>query len=217
MRKFALVLLLALALPAKPARAVDLRWDVLAGYNFGLGIRGEMLAPHLFKGLPLGLMLGFGYTRLDPGDSSAVRQVFINDATDGTPQKDGYFLDFRLDGIWYLQNELFSNFGIFFGLRHDMFRGSFHYVGGNEDFTISADDWGVGWGARGEVKLSRSLSLLGSVGLDIYPFSCLYGHDTTYCSNGPSTNPKDGYTWRDADRAVYQPRLVPSLMAGLSW
>ncbi len=217
MKKLALMLPLALALYALPASAVDLRFDVLAGYHHGLGVRGEVAALHLFKGVPLGVMLGLGYTRLDPGNADDARQVFINDATDGTPEEEGYFLDFRLDGIWYLKSRRLENLGIFFGLRRDMFRGRFRYVGGNEDFTISANDWGLGAGARGELKLGRRINLIGAAGVDLYPFSKLYGHDTSYSSTGEGSNERDGYDWKDADKAVNQPRLVPSVMVGLAW
>jgi hypothetical protein len=102
-------------------------------------------------------------------------------------------------------------------VRRDMFRGRFRFVGGNEDFTVEADDWGFGLGARGEVKLGRRLNLLGSVGFDYYPVSSLYGHDTRYSSDGTTVNGRAGYRWSDADKAVNQPRFVPSLMLGLAW
>jgi hypothetical protein len=217
MKKLALALPFALALLARPASAVDLRFDLLAGYNHGLGARGEVAALHLFKGMPLGVMLGLGYTRLDPGHADQARRVFINEATDGTPEKEGYFLDFRLDGIWYLQSRKLENLGIFFGLRRDMFRGRFRYVGGNEDFTVSANDWGLGAGVRGELKLSKHINLLGAAGLDLYPFSTLYGHDATYSSTGNNSNAREDFGWKDADKAINQPRLVPSVMVGLAW
>jgi hypothetical protein len=211
----AMVALLALA--ARPARAVDVRWGVLGGYNHGLGARGEVVALRFSRTVPLGVALGFGYTRLDPGDAAAARRVFINDATDGTPEKSGYFLDFRLDVIWYLHVARLQHAGVYAGIRRDMFRGRFRFVGGNEDFTIEANDWGFGAGARGEIRLGRSVNLVGAFGIDLYPRSTLYGHDTNYSSDGSAENPRAGYDWKDADKAVNQPRLVPSLMVGIAW
>ncbi len=228
MRLLARVLVLAVALVALPARAVDVRWSLLAGTSAptvtrpGLGLRAEVMAYDVFRTLPLGFMFGLGYTRVDPGDALLARKVFINQNTNGTPEKSGYFLDFRLDAIWFLEAKGFQRVGIFGGLRHDMFRGDFRYVGGNEDFEVRADDWGLGVGARGELRLTRALSLVGSVGLDFYPVSTLNGHDATYSSSGSKTNPRDngeGYTygWKDADKAINQPRLMPSLMVGIAW
>jgi len=228
MRTLARAMVLTTAVLALPARAIDFRYAVLAGTSAptltkpGLGGRLEVLAYDVFKEVPLGFSFGFGYTRVDPGDALLARKVFINQNTNGTPEKSGYFLDFKLDAIWFLKVKGYERVGIFAGLRHDMFRGDFRYVGGDEDFEVTADDWGFGLGARGEMKLSRRLSLLGSVGLDFYPVSTLYGHDASYSSSGGSTNARDngnGYTyrWKDADKAINQPRLMPSLMVGLAW
>jgi hypothetical protein len=228
MRTLARATILCTALLALPAGAADLRWDVLVGtsvpkfFHAGLGARGEVLAYDLFHGVPLGFSFGLGYTRIDPGDALLARKVFINQNTNGTPEKSGYFLDLKLDAVWFLKVKGYQRVGIFAGLRHDMFRGDFRYVGGDEDFEVTADDWGLGIGARGELRLSGRLSLVGSVGLDFYPVSTLYGHDATYSSSGGATNARDngdGYTygWKDASKAINQPRLMPSLMVGLGW
>jgi hypothetical protein len=208
---------IVLGLAARPAAAVDFRWGLLGGYNHGIGARGEVVALHFARNVPLGVSFGLGYTSLDPGKPAAARRVFINDATDGTPEESGYFLDFKLDAIWYLKLPRFQHAGVFAGVRHDRFRGRFRYVGGNEDFTIEANDWGFGLGARGELRLFRGVNLLGSFGLDLYPVSTLYGHDSTYASNGGEGSGRDGYGWEDADKAVNQPRLVPSLMLGVAF
>jgi hypothetical protein len=221
-------MVLAIALLALPARAVDFRWSLLAGTSAptvtkpGLGARGEVMAYDVFRSVPLGFMFGFGYTRVDPGDALFARKVFINQNDNGTPEKSGYFLDFKLDAIWFFHVKGYERVGIFGGLRHDMFRGDFRYVGGNEDFEVRADDWGLGIGGRGEMRLSRTFSLVGSVGLDFYPVSTLNGHDATYSSNGGNTNARDDgngntYGWKDADKAINQPRLMPSLMVGVAW
>jgi hypothetical protein len=154
MPRLAVLLVLATLAP-RPARAVDVHWTALGGYNYGLGVRGEVMARDLFRTVPLGVSFGIGYTFRDPGNAAQARAIFINDATDGTPEKSGRFWDFKLDGIWFLKVRGLQSFGVFGGLRYDRFDGRFRYVGGNEDFTVSARDWGVGFGARGEVPLSR--------------------------------------------------------------
>ena len=228
MRTLARATILCTALLALPASAADIRWDVLVGTSApkfihpGLGARGEVLAYDVFQHVPLGFSFGLGYTRVDPGNAAFARKVFVNQADNGTPEKSGYFLDFKLDAIWFLKVKGYQRVGIFAGLRHDMFRGDFRFVGGDEDFEVSADDWGLGIGARGEMRLSGRISLVGSVGLDFYPVSTLYGHDATYSSSGGSTNARqdnNGYTygWKDAANAINQPRLMPTLMIGLGW
>ncbi len=217
MRTLTALVLAAAAFTARPAAAVDLHYTGYAGYHFGTGVRAEAMARDLLRNVPLGLSLGVGYTLLDPGSPARARQVFINDATDGTPEKHGHFWDVRLDAIWFLRVKHLQSFGVFGGVRHDWFEGRFRFHGGNEDFTVTAHDWGVGLGARGEVPLSRRWALTFSGGLDWYPESTLYGHDTTYSSDGGSTNGRAGYGWGDADRAVNQPRLVPSLLVGITF
>ncbi|HVO19732.1 MAG TPA: hypothetical protein VMU15_10775 [Anaeromyxobacter sp.] len=228
MRALARGMILATAVLALPARAIDLRWSAEVGTSAptitkpGLGGRLEVVAYDVFRGIPLGFSFGVGYTRVDPGDPLLARKVFVNQNTNGTPEKSGYVLDFKLDAIWFFHVKGYERVGIFGGLRHDMFRADFRYVGGDEDFEVTADDWGLGVGARGEMRLTRRLSLVGTVGLDFYPVSSLYGHDATYSSDGSSTNARDNgngytYTWKDADKAINQPRLMPSLMVGLAW
>ena len=41
--------------------------------------------------------MNFGYTQLNPSDALDARHIFINDNTNGTPQKKGRIFDFRLD------------------------------------------------------------------------------------------------------------------------
>ena len=44
----------------------------------------------------------------------------------------------------------------------------------------------------------------------------LYGHDASYTSNNVN-NGREDFTWSDADAAVNQPWLLPSLLVGMSW
>jgi hypothetical protein len=204
-------------LAAGPARGVDLSVGALLGYQDGFGFRAVGNAAELVRDVPIGVSLGIGYTVMDPGDPAAARSVFINDATDGTPEESGHAWDLRLDVIYFLRLKGVEQFGVFLGPRFSMFSGRFRYVGGNEDFTITADDWGVGTGVRGTIPFSRHWGLALSAGFDWYPSSTLYGHDTTYSSGGTIVNGRNNYTWTTADAAVHQPRFVPSILVGVNW
>jgi len=206
----------ALLLAARPAGALDLSWTALGGYQGGGVVRVSGTASHLFK-LPLSLELGIGHAFVDPGNADKARQVFINDATDGTPEKSGGVWDLRADAVWGLKMAGLSDVGVFGGVRYSMFSGRFKYVGGNEDFTITSDAWGVGVGVRASLPINARFSLTGSLGLDWFPQQTLYGHDTSYSSNGDSVNGRAGFGWGAADHAVNQPWLLPSLLVGATW
>ena len=219
LRTTSIALLLAAAVGASgAARAADLSGSALGGYQQGAGLRVFGTLSRLTPAIPLGIQLGFGYTMVDPGNPAAARRVFINDNTDGTPEESGHVWDLRADLVWMLGRVSFlDEVGVFFGPRYSMFTGRFRYVGGNEDWLVEQSVWGIGAGARAELKLNPRWSLAGALGLDWFPYSSLYSHDTTYSSTGYVVNGHHNYGWSDADRAINQPKLVPSLLLGVAW
>ena len=204
-------------LAAVPGRAVDLSVGAFAGYQNGFGLSALGTAGSLIKNVPLGVDFGIGVTWLNPGDAALARAVFVNDATNGTAQTSGSVWDLRLDAVWFFHMSGLEQTGVFLGPRLSLFSGDFHYVGGNEDFTVTSNNWGVGAGVRGAIPLSRHWGLAVQAGLDWYPVITLYGHDSTYSSTGYSVNPKAGYDFSAAYAAINQPHFVPSLLVGLSW
>jgi hypothetical protein len=213
----ALLLACALAAPG-PARAAELAWTALGGYQQGAGLRVLGTLSRLTPAIPVAIQFGFGYTIVDPGNPAAARRVFINDNTDGTPEESGHVWDLRADLVWMLGRVNFlDEVGIFFGPRYSMFTGRFRAVGGNEDWLVEQSVWGVGAGARAELKMNPRWSIAGAVGLDWFPYNSLYSHDTTYSSTGYVVNGHHAYGWGDADKAINQPKLVPSLLVGVAW
>jgi hypothetical protein len=204
-----------LALAAIPARALDVSVTGLLGYQDGLGLQalGTMGLPNT----PIALSLGFGYSFVNPGDPLMARQVFINDNANGTPEKSGGFWTLRMDVIYLVKIGGLEEFGIFAGPRGSFFSGRFKYVGGNEDFTVTSNAFGVGAGVRAGFTLSRHFDIAMMLGFDWFPVETLYGHDTSYSSNGTAVNPTDQYTWTQANEAINQPQFVPSLLLGVSW
>ena len=68
---------------------------VLAGYNRGLGFRANVTASNFAREFPFKLRLGLGYTFLNPGDALDARRIFINNNTNGTPEKNGRSIRFQ--------------------------------------------------------------------------------------------------------------------------
>jgi hypothetical protein len=205
------------SLAAGQARAVDLSYTALGGYQMGGALRVMATAKDVFQRAPIAFAFGLGFPAVDSGDPALARRVFINDNTDGTPEKSGTVWDLRLGAIYLLEVRKFEELGIYVGLRRSMFSGNFRYVGGNEDFTVTSNAWGYGVGVRAAFTISGAWSLAMQAGLDHFPVTSLYGHDATYSSNAPPVNPRENFTYADADRAVNHPKLVPSVLVGVTW
>jgi hypothetical protein len=209
------LLIALLLLAGGRAQAIDLSYTFLGGFQGGGAGRVEVSADHLFHRLPLGLVLGIGHAWVDPGDPALARQVFINDATNGTPEKSGGVWDLRLDAVWWSKVGWLDEFGFYGGIRYSMFSGEFRYVGGDEDFTVTSNAWGIGAGVRGGIAINRHWGLSGSVGLDWFPQQTIYGHDASYSSDGTIVNQRQNFTWADANRAINQPWLQPTFLFGV--
>jgi len=106
---------------------------------------------------------------------------------------------------------------LWFGARHSSFKANFKYIGGNEDFDVTSSHWGLGGGMDVAYPLGRRTDLLFTGGAEYYRSSRLNGHDTSYSPDGDNVNPREAYTYADADNAVHQPALRPVLMLGVSY
>lgn len=195
---------------------------LMAGYNRGFGLQTNVTAYNFTKDFPFELRLGMGYTFLNPGDAEDARRIFINDATNGTPEKKGRSFDLRFDFL--LSTPLFGidHSYIVFGPRFSTFRGNFAYIGGNEDFDVTSQQWGLGGGLESHFTMTGRIRLVFNVGLDHYFPSTLTGHDTSYSPDNDNVNPRNDnqngdepFTYRDADKAVRQPVFMPHAMIGI--
>ena len=101
------------------------------------------------------------------------------------------------------------------GPRYSMFRGDFDFVGGNETFFITSNQWGVGASLQRDWPVSPVASLFVSGGFDWYANAALSGHDSSYSPDGTSVSPVGDYTWQDANDAIHQPRFAPSVLIGM--
>ncbi len=194
------------------------------GYNRGFGLRAAVSNQHLSPDLKFGLRLAAGWTMLDPGNALDARRIFINNNTNGTPEKKGHAWDIRLDFMKPRPVFGISHSFFVFGPRFSSFVGDFNYVGGNEDFEVRSKQWGAGAGFEHHFHLSPKLDLAVEYGVDLYAPSRLYGHDTSYSPWGDHVNPNNDnenddreFRYWDADRAIRQPEIMPHLMVGLEF
>ncbi len=197
---------------------------IVTGYYFGYGVQANIKANDFAKEFPFELRLGVGYTMLSPGHAADARRIFINNATNGVPEKKGTNFDYRLDFL--LPTSIFGveNSYLIFGPRYSNFKGNFKYVGGNEDFDVKTKQWGVGAGIENHFAMTKNIDLVLVFGLDYYFDSTLKGHDTSYSPNNDNVNARNDkqndntpFQYKDADKAINQPKIMPRAMIGVSF
>ncbi|MEN8118285.1 MAG: hypothetical protein ABFS16_14965 [Bacteroidota bacterium] len=198
--------------------------EVLTGYNAGFGTQANIKLTDFAEQFPFGLRLGAGYSVFNPGYSPDARRIFINNNTNGVPEKSGSAFDYRFDFL--LPVSLFKIEHSYFvlGPRYSNFKGNFKYIGGNEDFDIISKQWGVGGGFESHFKMTRKVKLILAFGLDYFFNDTLTGHDTSYSPDNDNVNArKDNqndnvrFVYKDADDAINQPEISPRAMIGLSF
>jgi hypothetical protein len=190
---------------------------ISAGYTSGFGLQGNIIISDFAQDFPLSARFGISYTTLDPGDPAAARRIFINDATNGVPEKSGTDWNFRLDFLYRVSFLSMKRFYLFTGVRYSAFSAEFNFVDGNEFFHINSNQWGFGLGGESYFVLVPGFDLVFSLGGDYYFNSTLEGHDTSYSPDGQNINSRRGYTYYDADQAINQPKLVVRALIGFNY
>jgi hypothetical protein len=191
------ILILPALLFASPgtARAAEFAAAFLAGYNGGLGFQLNAIVSQFAEGFPFKAKFALGYTSTQPGDALRARRLFINDATNGTPEKKEGIRDFRLDLLYALSEEIY----VCGGVRYSAFTGNFRFVGGNEDFNVITNQWGLGLGLEGYFRMNSRIDLVISPGIDYFFQGALSGHDTSYSPDGENVNPRYDFSYADAE------------------
>lgn len=215
--RFFSALLLALLCSVGVSEAMDLFSSLSVGYKSGLSFRGTTGLANFAQGFPLSVEFGITYSSVDAGDPFPARRVFIADAANGTPEKNGTTWDFRLDFLYNLNIRGPKAIYIFAGPRFSMFDAHFHYVGANEEFDVTSNPWGLGLGLKGLFAISSRVDLTLSGGFDNYFDTSIHGHDTTYNPDNQNVNPKENFTYKDAKAVVNTPRFQGLLMVGLTY
>jgi hypothetical protein len=197
---------------------------VVTGYNMGYGLQGNVTLHNFLISFPFEIRFGMGYGVLNPGSQWDARRIFINNNTNGTPEKNGKSFDFRMDFL--VPRTIFSieNSFLIVGPRYSTFNGDFKFVGGNEDFEVKSKQWGIGAGIENQFRMYKNINLVFVYGLDYYFPSTLTGHDTSYSPDNDNVNVRNDnqndnipFTYQDADKAIKQPRFMPRAMIGLSF
>lgn len=195
------------------ASAASLSVGGQLGYQRGFSFQVFGVARDFAMGLPLQARLRLGRTGVEPGSAADSRRVFINNATNGTPKESGHTWDFGLDGLYPIG----PNTNFFGGLRYSRFKANFKFVGGNEDFDVTSSHWGLAMGVEASYPMGRRTSLILSGGGEYFFSSRLTGHDTSYSPDGDNVNPREDFTYSDADEAVGQPTWRPIALVGVSY
>lgn len=207
------IFLIILIFLAVPAEATEFSVMPMIGYNSGLGFQLSALTSDFAQSFPFKAKLGIGYTSIQPGNALQARKIFINDATNGIPEKKGWVWDFRLDLLYKFRKNTY----VYGGVRYGLYTGNFIFVGGNEDFDVTSKQWGFGGGLEAHFRMSSRIDLVVSPGIDYFLPSKLTGHDTTYSPDGENVNPRLDYTYQDADQAINQPKLALRMLIGISY
>ena len=205
---------LTLAAAAGPGRAAEVKSELLAGYGGGPAGQLSLVVSRFVERSPVCVRLGLGYAGLEPGNAEQARRVFINEATNGTPEKAGHAYTWRLDLLTPLGGRSGSGWNLYAGPRYSRFTAGFKYVGGDEDFDVRCHQWGLGGGADYTAPMTPDVSLRFSGGADYYFRSTLEGHDAAYSPDGQHVNSREDFTYEDADRAINQPNVQFRLLVG---
>ena len=190
---------------------------ISAGYTEGFGLQGNIMISNFARDFPLSARFAIGYSKIDPGNPADARIIFINDATNGVPEKSGTDWNFRMDFLYRLPFLSMKRFYVFSGVRYSAFSAEFNFIDGNEFFNINSNQWGLGLGGESYFMLVHGLDLIFSLGADYYFNSTLEGHDTSYSPDGQNINSRRDYTYYDADQAINQPKLMIRALIGFNY
>jgi hypothetical protein len=187
------------------------------GYNSGLGVELQGVVADFAQGFPFQARLGIRRTSVEPGVAIDARRIFINNNTNGIPEESGRTWNFRLDFLYPAQVLSLRRAYFFGGVRHARFTGNFNFVGGNEDFDISSRHWGFGGGLESHFGVGSRVDMVVTAGAEYFVSSTLSGHDTAYSPDGDNVNPREDYTYAEADAAIGQPKFEPVIMLGFNY
>ena len=218
MARYLKIMLIILSILPLSLQAAKFSTALTAGYNGGPSLYVNAELSNFAYKFPFKLRIGAGYTMFDnPGKALDARHVFINNNSNGSPAKKGWLYDFRLDLLYQVGLLDLPNAYVYGGPRYAMFTGNFNFIDGNEDFDVVSNNWGLGLGIVNYFRINNSFDLLIDAGTDYFISSVFYGHDTSYSPDNENVNPREDYTYDDADEAINQPKLNFRLMMGLNY
>ncbi|MDH5718773.1 MAG: hypothetical protein OEZ22_14195 [Spirochaetia bacterium] len=197
--------------------------NILVGPNIGYwgspGGSFEVSLLDLNKKFPMGFIIGAGYFfQNNPGNAEEARRIFINDNTGGVIQKDGTILMTYFDITYPLYRSESFIFRLTAGPRYAKHTANFAFLGDNEVFDINSTPYGIGAGIRFDFELSKNFILKLGTGFDVYEKTQLGGHGKFYYDpDSIDDNPRQNYTYEDADKAIYQPDKFIKFVIGIDY
>jgi hypothetical protein len=209
-------LLLAQQVPPVSA-ATKYYIDIQTGYANYFSISMSATIADFTYDLPLAIKFGVSYNWRDAGDPWAARKIFINDNTDGDPEKSGHSFDLRLDFAYPVNWLPVRRTYLYAGPRLSFYTATFEFVGGNEFFDIQSTQFGLGTGLETHLGINQNLSFVIAGAFDYYFDSEIGGHDTFYNPDGTDISGRLDYTYDDANEAINQPQYELRLLIGLNF
>ena len=192
--------------------------ELAVGYYDDMGITLGLRLEDEKSHFPLYIQGRAGTTyQFEPGNAEDARKIFINDNQGGNIQEYGQSYMLALDIGWMMvqkdsmQLELNAS-GI---LNH--YKAHFAFIGNNEAFTVKTTALGIGVGGAMKLDLSGSnSSLILKGGIEYFPKTRIDSHGTYYYTpDGNDDNPRQDYSYEDADESINQPVLRPYVMLGI--
>jgi len=211
------IIALATMLSTNVAQSTDFSGEGIIGYNGGFGLQFNFVTSNFASEFPLNIQVGLAYTSMNPGNAADARKIFINDATNGDPEKSGWMWDVRFDFLYQVKWLSLQQVYIYGGPRYAMFTANFYFIGGNEDFDITSDQWGLGLGLKAYFAMGSRFDFVTSAGFDYYFPNELSGHDTRYNPDGENVNGRNDYTYDDANNAINNPTFQLRFLVGVNY
>ena len=200
-----------------PNKKTQFHGGIQAGLFNGFGTNLSLMISNFAEDFPFCVNLNFGLSFLDAGNPNLARKIFINDNTNGAPEKSGKAYNFGVDFLYKSRFLGLKRNYFYAGPRYSMFTGTFDFVDGNEVFDINSDQWGLGIGMENYFRIVPAIDLVLNFGFDYYFSGDIYGHDTSYSPDGQSVNPRLDYSYSDADKAINQPKYQAKAMLGFNF
>ncbi len=218
LREILKIVFMVVTMHISVVQAMNYKVGLAAGYTDGSGIMFNGTISHLARHFPFQIRLGIGYTNIEnPGKALDARRIFINNATNGTPQKYGHVWDFRMDLFYPVHWLKLPSAYFYAGPRYASFMGNFNFINGNEEFEVMSHHWGLGVGLNNSFHVSKRLELVVDSGVDYFFPGTLHGHDTSYTPDNENVNPREDYKYGDADAAINQPKFGLRFLMGLNY
>jgi hypothetical protein len=198
--------------------SLDLYQEFAVGYYDDLGVTLGLRVEDTASDFPLYIQGRLGATyQVEPGNAEDARQFFINDNQGGNIEEYGqsYFLALDLGWKMYAKGPLNLELNVSGLLNH--YQAHFTFIGNNESFTVKTTSFGIGLGANLRILFSEiNSSLMVKGGVEYFPKTRIDAHGTYYYTpDGEDDNPRNDYTYDNADESINQPSFRPYVQIGL--